>query len=99
MALQIIWTENGVTVYKQVIDFLLQEWPINVVSDFVTNVESRIETLSVFPEIGIISLKEPDIRSIILTKHNKLYYQTSENKLEILNIFDTRQNPTKNKYD
>jgi plasmid stabilization system protein ParE len=99
MALQIVWTENGLADYKQVVDYLLQEWPIKVASEFVRNVESRIETLSVFPEIGIASLKEPGVRSIILTKHNKLYYKVADNKLEILNIFDTRQNPTKNKYD
>ena len=68
MALQIVWTDNGLADYKQVVDYLLQEWPIKVASEFVTNVEARIETLSVFPEIGIASLKEPGIRSIILTK-------------------------------
>ena len=99
MALQIVWTENGFADYKQVVDYLLQEWPINVASEFVRNAESRIETLSVFPEIGIASLKVSGVRSIILTKHNKLYYKVSDNNLEILNIFDTRQNPTKNKYD
>jgi plasmid stabilization system protein ParE len=99
MALQIVWTENGLEDYKQVVDYLLQEWPIKVASEFVTNVDSRIETLSVFPEIGIASVKEPAVRSIILTRHNKLYYKISEHTLEILNIFDSRQNPAKNKYD
>ena len=96
MALPVIWTENAIEDYKLVIDYLLLEWPLPVAEKFVETIEKRIEVLSNFPNIGIPSLKDPSIRSIILTKHNKLYYRVYSDKIEILNIFDTRQDPEKN---
>jgi|SRR5688572_27465425 len=96
MALPVIWTENAIEDYKLVIDYLLLEWSLPVAEKFVETIEKRIEVLSRFPNIGIASVKDPSVRSIILTKHNKLYYRTNQGKIEILNIFDTRQNPEKN---
>jgi len=61
-------------------------------------VEKRLETLSVFPNIGIPSIKEPDVRSIVVTIHNRLYYRVSVTHIEVLNIFDIRQDPAKNKH-
>lgn len=99
MALQIKWTQNALEDYEAVIDYLLTEWTVDVAAKFIDLVESRLDTLIFFPNIGITSTKENSVRSIVLTKHNKLYYRITSNCIEILNIFDTRQNPTKNKYD
>ena len=99
MALKIEWTANALEDYRQVVDYLHKEWPFNVVADFVNNLEKRVDNLSSFPFIGIASLKDPSIRSIVITKHNKLYYRTSPDKIKILDIFDTRQSSGKNKYD
>ena len=99
MALEIVWTENAEADYKKIIGYLKKEWPLKVATTFVSTTQSRIKTLTVFPEIGRASIKSPGVRSILLTKHNKLYYKVAHSKLEILNIFDTRQNPVKNKYD
>ena len=95
MALQIEWTLYALEDYNQVVDYLLKEWSLEVAN----NVEQRVQNLSSFPHIGIAPLKDPSIRSIIITKHNKLYYRIGSEKIEILDIFDTRQNPKKNKYD
>ena len=60
---------------------------------------SRLDTLVDLPLIGVISTANQAVRSILLTKHNKLYYQISGNLIIVLNIFDTRQNPSKNKFE
>ena len=99
MALQIEWTPNALQDYEQVINYLLKEWSINTALDFVNRIEERVYNLSLFPNIGVASVKEPSIRSILITKHNRLYYHVISNKIIILDIFDTRQDPQKNKYD
>jgi len=33
MALKIEWTANALEDYRQVVDYLLKEWPFNVVAD------------------------------------------------------------------
>ena len=99
MALQVVWTNNALEDYRRVVDYLLTEWTLTVASDFITIVEERIDTLRSFPNVGIASAKYPHIRSIVITKHNKLYYRMRADKIEILNIFDTRQDPAKNIYE
>ncbi|MCW3108889.1 MAG: hypothetical protein JWQ09_3395 [Segetibacter sp.] len=98
MALQIEWTPNALQDYEQVVNYLIKKWSINTAMDFVNRVEARVYNLSTFPNLGIASIKEPSIRSILITKHNRLYYQVHSTKIVILNIFDTRQNPQKNKH-
>ena len=98
MALEVVWTENAIQDYKLVIDYLLLEWSLPVAEKFAETLDRRIDVLSRFPNIGIASTKDLSIRSIVITKHNKLYYRLLSDKIEILNIFDTRQNPQKNLY-
>jgi plasmid stabilization system protein ParE len=81
-----------------VIDYLLLEWSLPVAEKFAETIDRRIKVLSRFPNIGIASTKDPSIRSIVITKHNKLYYRLLSDMIEILNIFDTRQDPQKNLY-
>lgn len=99
MALQIVWTTNALEDYHRIVDYLLMEWGIPVASDFITILEDRVDILSSFPNVGIASLKHSNIRAIVITKHNKLYYRVLTGKVEVLSIFDTRQNPAKNIYD
>lgn len=65
-------------------DYLLKEWSLKVADDFINNLEERVQNLSLFPHIGIASVKDPSIRSIVVTKHNKLYYRTWPEKIEYL---------------
>lgn len=99
MALQVIWSFNAEEDYKKVIEYLRDEWSVTVAMNFIEKAESRLESLAIHPLLGIVSEKDKNIRSIVITKHNKLYYQINSNTIEVLNIFDTRQSPDKNQHD
>lgn len=93
MALQIKWTANALEDYRQIVEYLMEEWSVSIAEKFIDIVESRIETLSSYPYLGLASLKDSSIRSILLTKHNRLYYRITSTSIEVLDIFDTRQDP------
>lgn len=99
MALQIIWTENALEDYKRVIDYLIEEWTPEIAEKFTETVQLRLETLSNYPFLGIVSTRQTSVRSISVSKHNRLYYRIASASIEVLNVFDTRQDPKKNKYD
>jgi plasmid stabilization system protein ParE len=63
MALQIIWTQNAVEDYKRVIDYLIEEWSNEIAEKFTETVQLRLQTLSEYPFLGIISGKESTVRS------------------------------------
>ncbi|HLP38556.1 MULTISPECIES: type II toxin-antitoxin system RelE/ParE family toxin [unclassified Lacibacter] len=99
MAYEVIWTLHAEEDYRQIIFYLKNEWSETVALHFINTTEERIERIAVFPLLGIASEKDNSIRSIVLTKHNKLYYQFLESKIYILSLFDTRQHPDKNKFE
>lgn len=99
MAYKVVWTFHAEEDYRQIILYLKKEWTDAVALNFINITEERIERIAVFPLLGIASAKYPSIRSIVLTKHNRLYYQFLDSKIYILSIFDTRQHPDKNKFE
>jgi hypothetical protein len=50
------------------------------------------------PQVGAPSSKIKDIRGLLITRHNRMYYKIKEDKVIILNMYDTRMNPKKNPY-
>jgi plasmid stabilization system protein ParE len=96
MAQQIEWTSQALADYYNIIHYLEESWNTIIADDFMTLTEQRLQTLSQQPFLGIRSEKQTEIRSISLTKYNRLYYKVNEDKLIVLNIFDVRQDPNKN---
>jgi plasmid stabilization system protein ParE len=99
MAFKVTWTPHAEEDYKIVITYLKDTWTEKIALQFIGKVEQRLSRLSIFPLTGIVSNKDKSIRSIVITKHNKLYYRIKNDTIEILNLFDTRQNPDKNSYE
>ena len=98
MAYKIRWTAIALEDYEKVIDFLIKMWSVKVAIGFEEIVNKKLANLCGQPFIGIASEKKPMVRSILLTKHNRLYYRITEDTIELLNIFNTRQNPEKNSF-
>lgn len=98
MAYQISWTEIALQDYKTIIDYLIAEWAISVAIEFERTVDQKLINLSRHPFTGIKSQKNPLIRSILFSKHNRLYYRVYNNNIELLNIIDTRKDPLQNPF-
>ena len=89
MAKEIKWTKTAAKNFDKVIDYLENNWPEKVVSNFVTRTFDLLELLAELPEIGELQDKTHQIRGILITKHNKLFYRIDKNMLIVLRIFDT----------
>ena len=99
MAYKIRWTDNAIEDYEKVIEYLLADWTLSIAIEFENIVSKKLTTLSQKPFIGLPSEKAPDIRSILFTKHKRVYYRIEVDTIELLNIFDTRQHPDKNLFE
>lgn len=98
MAYEIVWTDNSREDLKRIVDYLEEEWSTKIAEEFIIECYSIIELLTYSPYIGIASEKFHSVRKILITKHNALYYSVVGEKITLLDIFDTRQDPTKNLY-
>jgi plasmid stabilization system protein ParE len=100
MVTEIRWSDNAMQDYHLIIEYLLEEWNEDVALQFIELTEYKVQQLAYHPYIGVLSARDNNVRSILITKHNRLYYRfLSEQIVEIANIFDTRQSPSKNKFD
>ena len=64
-----------------------------VASDFILKIDHRLEQLIANPELGSLSEKVKNVRGMLITRHNRMYYKIEGQKVIVLNLYDTRMNP------
>lgn len=79
--------------------YLKQKWSKSVADNFLLIFFEKIQRLQANPEIGRIAERDNSVRSISITKHDRLYYQFYNDLIKLLSLIDTRQNPSKNKFE
>jgi plasmid stabilization system protein ParE len=90
----VIWSPLSENDFENILDYLDKNWGIKVASNFIDLVENLIDQISINPRQFPICYKRKKVRKCVLTKHNILYYRDSKLNIEILRIYDTRQDPT-----
>lgn len=98
MAYQIILKKRFTYKLVKLLAYLEQEWSHKVAAGFLKKIDYRIQQLSGQPLTGISSEKIEAVRSVFITRHNRLYYKVKGKKVIVLNMYDTRMNPKKRKY-
>ena len=78
--------------------YLNEFWDITVSKRFVKKIDKRIATIAQQPHIGAKSLKSTKVRSVLVTKQNRLFYKIEKDTIHILDLIDTRINPSTKKY-
>jgi len=77
---------------------LQENWGSEVVTRFIDIVEDLIEQISLNPKHFPVIHKKLKVRKCVITKHNTLYYRDRRDYVDILRIFDNRQDPHKLKF-
>ena len=91
----IIWSPLAVNDLENLLDYLHQSWNEQVVLRFITEIETLLSNISKHPKQFPLVNKKRKVRKCVVSKHNTLFYRESKNGIELLRIFDTRQNPKK----
>lgn len=76
-------------------DYLLEKWNLKVRNDFIKKFNSKINQISNQPKSCTKSSKFGGLYKCVLTKQTTFYYRINnlKNEIEIITVFDTRQNP------
>jgi plasmid stabilization system protein ParE len=93
MPKQIIWSPLAESDFASILEYLNKNWDQKVAANFIDLTENIIDHISINPRQYPIIFKKKRIRKCVLTKHNSLFYRESKSKVEILRIYDTRQDP------
>lgn len=85
---------NTLKIYQ----YLLKEISVKAADNFLSRLEKRIDFITKNPTAGKLSLKRRDVRSVLFTPHNQVFYRYKNKTIEILCLFDMRKNPKKKPY-
>ena len=94
----IIWSPLSEQDFLSLLDYLRDNWDTSVVQKFISITDEIVGQISHHPKQFPIINKGLKVRKCVLTKHNTLYYREMKNHVDILRIYDTRQDPKKLKF-
>jgi plasmid stabilization system protein ParE len=99
MAHKVVVSKTFVKNTAAVNNYLKAEWNQKVADDFNQLLLNSILLIAGRPGVGSFA-KGKNVRKLVITKHNKLYYRVNTTKtITLLNLFDTRRSPKRNRYD
>ena len=95
MIKEVVLTQTALDNYDKILEYLIENWDIAVVNDFIDRFTEACNILSRNAEIYPYENQKEQIRRCVLTKHNVVLFRELKTRVEILMIFDTRQDPKK----
>lgn len=85
--------------FENILSYIETKWSTKRKIDFLKKFDKSILAILLHPESFPCSEKNKMIRKCVLTRQTAFYYVFSSEKITIINVFDTRQNPNKLKKD
>jgi plasmid stabilization system protein ParE len=89
------WTLIASEEFQGTVDWLIKNWDEKIAIRFVTDVENKIMLLKKFPLLGTPSSVITGCRKTLVLPYHIMLYTVENESLEIVRLFDTRQNPEK----
>ena len=82
-------------------EYLLEDWNLKTRDKFISKLNDKIKQISIQPDSCPKSSEFKNLYKCVVTKQTTFFYRIiAERKvIEIITIFDTRQNPDKLKKD
>jgi plasmid stabilization system protein ParE len=90
---QVVWSPLAERDFANILEYLNKNWDEKVTNNFIDLTEELIGQISNNPRQFPVIYKKEKIRKCVLTKHNTLFYRDSKSRVDILRIYDTRQDP------
>lgn len=95
--MKIIWTNSAQQNQDAAAAYIFEEFGAIPLLDFYKNIDEIEEDLIAFPELGKVEplLQDRSIlyRSLVATKYNKIIYYVDDDKIYIVDFWDTRREP------
>lgn len=99
MSRAVILSKRAEKKLEQLFEYLIQNWSEKVKADFIKKLDQRIEAIKSQPESFPESVQQKGLHKCVITKQTTLFYRFNAKQIQIVTIFDTRQNPGKLKKD
>lgn len=92
---KVIWSPASERDFEAILEYLQKKWDSRVLAKFINKIDDSIGLILDKPKIFPIINEKLEIRKSVITKHNTLYYREINKNIEIVRLFDSRQDPRK----
>jgi plasmid stabilization system protein ParE len=92
---KLLWSEKALADLQNIITYLSEKWTQKEIRSFVRKLDKRLELIAVNPKLFPKTAKRKNVRRSVLTKQTVIYYETTDNVVTIVTLFDPRQHPKK----
>jgi plasmid stabilization system protein ParE len=92
---KIIWTSRALSDLKNVIVYLEENWTSREIQKFALLLDLQLNRLKTYPNLFPESHRFKNIRKSVLTRQISIYYRVGNKEIQIVSLFDNRQNPKK----
>ncbi len=90
MGYKIVFKKRYANNLLTVLTYLEKEWGKKAADEFQDKINSALTLLSVHPHLGAYSDKT-NLRGLLITKHNRLFYRFRNNTIIVVYLADTRR--------
>ena len=80
---------------SNILSYLSENWDQGVVDEFLKKLEIFYFIVSINPRLFGYFDKQKNIRKYAISKQNIIYYRNKEKEVQIITVFDVRQQPFK----
>lgn len=95
MAKQIVLTKTAILDLKKIVQYLLSEFGVEVSNKFLARFDEVCATIANNPSIYPMVYEKRNTRKGVIKKQCLIYYRVYPEHIEVIRLFDTRQNPGK----
>ncbi|HRN28059.1 MAG TPA: type II toxin-antitoxin system RelE/ParE family toxin [Ignavibacteriaceae bacterium] len=89
------WSLQARNDLKNVINFINDNWSEKEVREFAKKLHKRISLIKTYPSLFPKSLHKQNVRRSVLTKQITIFYSKLNDTINIISVFDVRQDPKK----
>lgn len=93
MLKRVVWSPASERDLEQITEYLQSKWGNKIALSFLGKLDSIIDLILVNPKLFPLIHKDLGIRKIVVTSQNSLFYREFDSRIEIVRLFDSRQDP------
>jgi plasmid stabilization system protein ParE len=80
---------------EELLEYLKQKWSEKVKNEFIERLDVKIRQVSQYPKSCPESKALKGLYQCVVSSQTTLYYRINQEEIEIVTLFDTRQDPKK----
>lgn len=97
MANDIKWTDRALSEYDELVEYLYGEWGEDIMLRVMSEIDHTVTRIQRSPEHFPVFIKNKGVRRCVASPQTSIFYIVKEDHIEILSLFDNRQDPKKRK--